>query len=314
MARLVEMRFLSSLHAGEAGLGLEEVSLLIHSDTLYSALSHSWLQLYGEPVPEDVVLSSAFPFLGGTYFFPRPMLPAPGFTAEARFEFGKALKRLRFVAKKHFADWINGRALEFRDMLAESERLEAAVRTRTRPAVTLDRQSNASGLYFVGEAVFDRAQDAGLFALVNAEADRWPALEAAFTLLGEEGIGGRRSSGFGRFTCRFADGFDPGGAEGPNAYVSLSLVYPNGPAETKGNLIAYRLVERTGWVEAPGVNYGERHRRVLMFAEGSVFKRPCTGKLVDVAPPGFGRHPVWRNGLAFNVGARLLEVEYGEEL
>ena len=45
---------------------MENVDFIIHSDTIYSALTHASL-VFGEPIG-DISLSSAFPFVGDLPF------------------------------------------------------------------------------------------------------------------------------------------------------------------------------------------------------------------------------------------------------
>jgi CRISPR-associated protein Csm4 len=167
--------------------------------------------------------------------------------------------------------------------------------------VALDRRTAASALYYVGETVFC-AREAGLFFLVEAEERVWVGLAPVVRLLGEEGLGGKRSQGYGVFTPEFVDDFSLPTAPQPRAYLVISLVYPAGAEEVRGNLVSYQLLQRTGWLESGPQNTQLLHRRVLMFAEGSVFRRPPRGQVVDVTPPQFHQHPVLRSGLAFNLG------------
>ncbi|WP_338835355.1 type III-A CRISPR-associated RAMP protein Csm4 [Neomoorella thermoacetica] len=304
MIKLVKLHFKAPLHLGQAGLGLEESSLILHSDTLYSGIFQAWLRLYGEPLPE-IILTSAFPFIAANYYFPRPFLPAPGYTSELAIKYGKALKRTSFISQEHFARWVQGIPLDFEQLVEESKLLGEVMGTGVRAQVALDRLHSNSALYFVGETFFAQHREAGLFFLVDLPPEYWPNFQAALKMLGEEGIGGRRSLGYGIFEPEFIADFSLIQIDKPDAYLTLSLVYPAGPDEVQDNLIAYQLVERMGWLEDKYGNLAQRHQRVLMFSEGSVFRRPVRGRLVDVAPPGFKAHPVYRNGLAFNVGVRL---------
>lgn len=305
MINLVKLHFKAPLHLGQAGLGLEESTLVLHSDTLYSSIFQVWLRLYGEPLPPEITLTSAFPFIAATCYFPRPLLPAPGYTIDLAIKYGKALKRLNFISQEHFARWVQRVPLDFEQMVAEGKKLGEAMGTGVRAQVTLDRLRSNSALYFVGETFFAKDREAGLFFLVDLPAGCWPAFQAAMKMLGEEGIGGRRSRGYGIFEPEFVTGFSLVDIDKPDAYLTLSLVYPTGPDELQDNLIAYQLVERMGWLESRDGNLAQRHQRVLMFSEGSVFRRPARGRLLDVAPPGFKAHPVYRNGLAFNIGVKL---------
>jgi CRISPR-associated protein Csm4 len=304
MIKLIKFHFKAPLHLGKAGLGLEDCSSILHSDTLYSSLFQVWMRLYDSPLPE-MRLSSAYPYIKSDYYFPRPMLPMPGFTAEMAQEYGKSLKRAKFITQKHFNSWIRGSTPDCEEILVDTQQLQDVMEIRVRPRVSLDRCTSDSALYFVGETFFDHSEDSGLFFMVDLEPENWPEFQTILWVLGEEGIGGLRSQGYGVFEPYFSDDYPLEEIAEPDAYLTLSLFYPTNIRNLSNKLIAYQLVERMGWVESAAGNPGFRHKRVLMFAEGSVFQAVPQGTLVDVTPPGYNLHHVYRNGLAFPVGVKV---------
>jgi len=245
-------------------------------------------------------VSSAFPVVAATYYLPKPYLPVPGFEDPSiRETYAKLVKKTSFVDRHNFGRWVNGETLDFDLLAKEWECLQNAVATRARPRVSLDRVSQASGLFFVGETLFsDRA---ALYFVMECWEQDFPALRRAITMLGEEGIGGERSCGYGKFVPAFDTDFELPRASAGNAFCILSLFYPKHKKEVVQNTISFRLVPRSGWLESPYCKEGRRHRRVLMFAEGSVFRQKVEGELVDVAPGNFKAHPVYRNGRALGV-------------
>lgn len=98
--RLVRMAFTTAehtpsfFHIGGDRKGLDHISPVIHSDTLFSALCHAWVDCYGaadlrntvlqptRDTPHDppLCLSSAFLYDTTTlrFFLPKPLLPPPG--------------------------------------------------------------------------------------------------------------------------------------------------------------------------------------------------------------------------------------------
>ena len=306
MIGVVKLAFTAPVHIGEAGLGLEESGLIIHSDTLFSALFSVWLRLYHQPLPEKLRLSSAYPFYRDELFYPRPFLKLYGPPQEFFYDHAKTLNKLRFVSHDYFMKWIRGEPFserEVEDMVSRSQCIESNINIVTRPQVVLDRLSNSSGLYFVGETWF--GEGAGLYFFVDLPKHEWPRLKTVIELLGDEGIGGRRSLGYGTFQPKFIDNFTLSDASAPDAYITLSLYYPSTGELLPEDVVSYQLVERTGWIEGKDGNEQMRHQRVRMFTEGSVFRRCVQGTIVNVAPPGFTKHPVYRNGFAFTVGTRM---------
>ena len=81
--KIVKLNFTSPLHIGEVGIGLEESSLVLHSDTIFNAICNALAKLYGRDWVTDFLrnfeakppfrISSGFPFADETLYFPKPM-------------------------------------------------------------------------------------------------------------------------------------------------------------------------------------------------------------------------------------------------
>lgn len=285
---------------------MEEVSTMIHSDTLYGAIYSLWCRVYGPPEGHlPLRLSSAFPYIRDEYYYPKPYLALASLSdPDLRSIYGKGVKRARYVPESLFSPWIQGADFSLTELEKSQSRLAEAITRELRPRVALDRLSQDSSLYQVAEVHFCRDWDCGLYFLLKTESDDlWRQLGPVLKLLGEEGIGGERSSGYGRFTPTFVEDFSCPGLEGGKNYLTLSLVYPADPSETRGSLLFYRLLKRGGWIYSPRALGNHKHLRLNMFAEGSIFSRPIEGSIVDVAPAEFARryHPVYRYGRSFLV-------------
>lgn len=354
----------SPFHIGERGVGIEETSVVLHADTLFSALCLALREL-GEDLDAflarfprlvngrlagglaPVRLSSAYPYAGDVHFFPRPMLPPPGLDEIGDPKLGKILKKIHFVSQPILEALLAGQSVarylaeadptqpdqhrvrsevlvqEGRAWVtpAEAARLRrladprtGAVRLwteETAPRVTVDRATNRSQVYAVGQVRF--APGCGLFFLVEYQDPAWrPRLERALRVLGDAGVGGERSSGCGQFELEVAEGFalaEPPPGE-TNAYVVLSLYWPTEEEVRAGVLegASYGLLNRRGWIGSPdGMNL--RRRGVRMLAEGATLRLAPQGALADVkpldpAPAHNVPHDVWRYGLAFPVRCR----------
>ncbi len=310
--KVVKLRFTAPLHVGERGLGMEEVNTMIHSDTLYGAIYSLWCRVYGPPPGHlPLRISSAFPYLGDEYYYPKPNLPVSALSdPDLRSIYGKWVKKARYVPGSLFTPWIRGSSFSLSELEESQGRLARAITKGLRPRVALDRISQDPSFYQVGEVHFRRDQNCGLYFLLRAEShDLWRRVQPIIKLLGEEGIGGERSLGYGRFTSTFEEDFSYPEVKGGRNYLTLSLIYPADDEETVDSLLFYRLLKRGGWIYSPGTVGNHQHLRVNMFAEGSIFSRPLDGGIVDVAPTDFARryHPVYRYGRSFLV--RVSEVK-----
>jgi len=135
------LTFEGGLHVGTRGVDLEESSVIIPSDTLFSALAATWRRMDQQvdellapftskpsapperPLPPDpsFLLTSAFPRVGGVRFYPMPVNPHVLFdpakkTVEAR---GKPLKRVRFLSEGLLQKALLGSKLD-EDLFAET--------------------------------------------------------------------------------------------------------------------------------------------------------------------------------------------------
>jgi len=178
--------------------------------------------------------------------------------------------------------------------------------------VTVDRVSAAPALYRMGRTVY--APGCGLWLGVQ-----WPGgsdsaaserLEGLLRHLGDRGLGGERSVGYGQFALAQAPlPLDLPAPHSGTALVTLSRYLP-GPDEVPGALrgrASYGLDPIAGWLWAPGER-AQRRKQVRMLREGSLFEPVGPGpwgRLADVRPDGWDAHPIWRWGYACPVGVPL---------
>lgn len=340
----------SGMHLGREGLEQETSAESFSSDSLFAAIIAQTAQMYGDAATEDLLaafeqdvppfrLSSLFPIAGTIPLLPRPMLavqsqPAADASAGDR----KKARKLNWVSPQVFTGLLAGKPLPDlmkdghllqmgRVLIAKSEasglpdwlRQKPASMwndeqhklwdTGTVPRVTIDRLTNASTIYRVGRTVF--AQDCGLWLL--AEVERFhDELETLLHHLGDAGIGGERSAGYGSFEIARLDSVPSlKSAAGARQVITLSRVHPL-LSELEAGLLedsAYELVDVGGWMNAPGTA-AQKRRRVRMIEAGALLNTrrlpSLRGQVVDVRPqyalPGAPSHPVVRSGIALAVG------------
>jgi CRISPR-associated protein Csm4 len=295
-------------HVGEREGMREGSGVFIHSDTLFSALCHSYLLLYGRTELEillaaengsepPLVLSSAFPYWNGKYYFPVPRNFTP---------MDKEARKLRFIEQSAFEALL---AEPLPDGKLITYGLPTGIiETGDVPKVTVSRTGGSAtdegGFYHVGLTFY---KDASLYFLVRYGTDESRrTVEAAMRLMCDEGIGGYRTVGKGQFEQPdFSQRVSIAEPESPDAGLMLSLYYPK-EAESQGLPDgSYDLVPRRGYVFSPTTR-SLRRKEVSMFSEGAVFPgNGRTGMLVDVTPDGFNDHFVYRCGLAFTVSCKL---------
>jgi len=333
-------------HFGVRGVGVEATALTARSDTLFSALcitlrelcDHAELERFVSQFPTrkdpnrdpPLLLSAGLPYAGDLRFYPRPLLPVPGLEDDPAEQ--KHQKKITLVSETIFRAWVSGGdVLQHYDRpdrrnLLHGERVWVTADERVVltdrfldedtgqvrmwavgdvPRVTVDRVSSGSSVYQAGRVRF--APGAGLYLLVVWRGDGWrDRFWDVLQVLGDAGIGGERSSGYGLFTPLEPQPVDLPDLGGADRWVTLSSCWPlPGQEGILGPGAAYRLENRRGWMDSPeGRNL--RRKSVHMLEPGSVLRaltgQAVYGGLANVTPKIFDAHKVWRYGLALPVG------------
>ena len=316
-ATIVKLSFQGPVHFGAGRL--TDGAYTCDAATLFSALYIEAIRmgeaegLLAAARRGDLALSDAFPFVGSTFYLPKPMTAPGTFEQKAGAKPGdsrerKANKKLGYVPAAKYADYMAGRF----DAVAELARFKPGV-SSLQAKVNLERLNGPDAEpYYVGG--FSFAPNAGLYFLVQGSYDCRPILEQ----LSYSGIGGRRSSGYGRFTyavapakelgCSLSLGAAAGGsagaAGGSGTSVLLSTAAPT-EAELGDGLLAgarYRLVRKGGFIQsATHSDSPQKKRDLYLFAAGSTFVRRFEGGVFDVNATA-GAHPVYRYARAFWMG------------
>ena len=172
--------------------------------------------------------------------------------------------------------------------------------------------------YFVGSYVF--AKNAGLYFVLGLEnEDDMEEMQELITQLGLSGIGGKRSSGYGKFElgedyieldAEFGI-YDDDIAlanmlENESAKLQMSIA-PVKPNAEDANVVKegfYKLLRRSGFVASNNMEDNMKRDSVYMLAEGSCFNKRIEGNLVGFTVQGVN-HKVYRNGLGMYVGVEL---------
>ena len=330
-----------AFHVGARGFAREVTESYIPSDTLYSALVVAWDRL-GMDVESlltpfldgtaPLLLSSGYPYVGDVRFYPRPFLRhrVEGESLE------DVLRGYRWVSEGLLGRLVRHEAIEpttttsAQDgsvwLLREEERLlprstrrlegdSLIWRVQAVSRVTLDRVTNASQVYHIGRVGY--APGCGLWFAARVADQMWlERLEAGLSLLADEGIGGLRSIGHGAFSWERWDGASlPCPDETGDYALTLSRFTPGGDDGMQALLderAIYRLTLVGGW--SHGARGTRRRRSIRMVAEGSLFRRPLRGAVIDVTPAiaDLG-HPVYRFGLAFALPVAPEAVPTSEE-
>lgn len=353
--KLVKLNFGNNpAHFGEVGIGMEETSDRIRSDTLFSAWITNYARMFGKDAVEELLqlfptektpeivppfrISSTFIYreVGKKtiYYLPRP-LKFPINYPEDDLAFFKTYKKLNYLPLEIWQRWYQGKGF---DQNADTKELithtkigestgdlntagtfdyKKACKIHQLPKIGIDRVTTATNLYHTGFVHFASGNNsAGLYFLLELSpegeklADK---LQAALHLLGEEGIGGERSSGAGRFTFTWSKlpetwnnvvNFKP-----VKFNTLISLFWDSSISPDFLENSSYEIQERGGWI----VESQTRRKMVRMFSEGSVFTSSLSGKLVNVTPEQFTKHPIYRSGISLTLPINTKKEEEKED-
>lgn len=179
-------------------------------------------------------------------------------------------------------------------------------RVEVRSPTGEDAYYHASGITFIPIGLPDEENLRGHFYVLvehALEPDEWRRFLACVRLLGDEGVGGERTAGYGWFEdVKEAQVAIPATDAGAGITMSLAPVIPAGDDEFS-RALHYELFLRGGG--SIGLHGEPRlHRkRVRVMREGALFRGTPRGSLVDVSPDDNPNpHPLLRNGLAFALG------------
>ena len=293
---------------------------LPRSDTLLGSIAWALADLGYDPVETlglaeepKVLVSSVFPVWEGTFLFPRPLTPPPKLDWEDKkgYEKAKRLKKVKWIKPEQMEGFLRGQPLpadlgEYPGEKSEEEdsnngrkekkRPEPIYSSSERPRVAIPRLGGETNLFYTSVVQLREAW----FGVRLRDPSVERKLVAALELLGELGLGGEATYGFGAFEISKVD-FPIKEPEEPNFWVSLSLYYPK-PSEWKllrgssSPLLAYGVETRKGRVARYGGNVFKPP--ILYFSEGSVFPllgTPPFGNHVRVEFPSVP-HPVYIQG------------------
>lgn len=312
---LVKLRFKTPVHfGGDSGSsGLVSAEKVFRSDSFFSALCMEAAAaglldgLLEAARAGALLLSDLLPFSGEEYYLPKPYLPVKGEkkrAAGAEMSSRKLFKKMPFLPVSGFDDYLasfaGGAAFDAESALAGIDSLGGAA-VRTQVALTgLDK----SLPYHVGVYAF--AEDCGLYLIAGVTDDKTAELlENLISALAYTGIGGKKSSGLGKFEPDDPVDLDEPyhenlekiaallGAGGCSMTLNTSL-----PLDDElGNALdgaAYSLIRRGGFVASTAFSASPLKKNELYaFAAGSCFINRYEGGLFEVGA-GAGSHQVYR--------------------
>lgn len=297
-SQLFKLNFISSVHFGDGGLMKAKSTL--SADTVFSALCIEALKrdqktfecLVRGVKSDRIRISDGLPYIGDLYYIPKPLVHLEQ-EQQGDSSVKKAIKKLEYIPVQYLEEYVKGDL----DIKKHSKYFHDAF-----GAYRLGEKAAVSGMeesmpYSV--AVFQYCDRSGLYLCVQYEMQEdLELVEELLLELSLTGIGGKRSSGYGRFELKYGKmppEFEKHLTGSSYArYMTLSIAIPDDDEiYSTLNGAGYRLIRRAGFVDS--TTYSETFRKkrdVYLMVPGSVFRERFSGKLLDVSSGG--AHPVYR--------------------
>ena len=297
---IYKLKFTAPVHFGKKQLSDSEFVLC--SDTVFSALCLETVRM-GTGVLDELIslaksdaiqLSDALPYIGDKYLLPKPNVFVEHGKDENSSVLKKAYKKLKNISIKDFDSYLSGSF----DVLSAVQLSELGV-SSLKVSASIRNEEGETTPYEVGTYSFN--DDCGLYMIVGySDIKAKDLLYSLMEQLQYSGLGGKRSSGYGRFVFEVIEP-DPWITSrlncDANRYMLLNTALPT-ESEMDGVIDAanYSLVKRSGFVSSSGYSdTWQRRKDIVMFKAGSCFDRRFQGDIYDVSTDA-GSHPVYRYG------------------
>lgn len=297
---IYKLKFTAPVHFGKSLLTDSEFTLC--SDTIFAALCMEAVRM-GDDLLKELIsgarsnaiqLSDSFPYIGDNLFIPKPHVFVEHSQDENSSIVKKAYKKLKYITIDDFESYLSGSF----DVLNAVQMSELGV-SALKVSASIRNDEGETKPYEVGTYSF--YEGCGLYLIVGYSNDNIKSLiDSLMDQLQHSGLGGKRSSGYGRFTYEVIE---------VNAwlisrlnceaekYMLLNTALPKeNELEDVMKNANYGLVKRSGFVASS--NYSDtwqRKKDLIMFKSGSCFDRKFEGDVYDVSA-NIGNHPVFRYG------------------
>ena len=288
------LEFPNGVHLGTTSL--DESNYSFSADTLFSALYLEAVRQSREMAEEllqltmdgRLLFSDAFPWIGETCYIPKPMKSVERIDNHGDSTVKKAFKNLKYIPMDMIDIYFSGAM----DDIDEQERFKSLGKRTVRTSAYVYTRDDTEPFH-VG--VFYFSNNSGLYILVGYDTESvhqlfYELLEA----LSFSGIGGKKSSGLGRFTILKESSLIIPEKKEEDSWMTLSISLPcEDELDRALEGARYRIIKKSGFVYSE--NYADepqKKRELYMFEAGSCFQHLFSGDIYDVSAGG--RHPVYR--------------------
>lgn len=313
---LYKLKFTTAVHFGTSGSAhsVESSGMTFAADTLFSALCNTAKKTGNlGPLVESVknrelLFSDSMPWTDDMFFLPKPIVPVMPSPATSDRKKLKDLKYIPAGMYREYLDYLRGNG-EF-----DPDHIPKKFGTEQNVFKAVIGGDDAKP-YSVG--IFRFFENCGLYGIIGyTDKNKLDSVMRLLGILGDGGIGGKTTAGYGKFTVEETDmdAASPGSGIGAilrmlNAGAAGRHVLLTSSAPDDDELddvmaeASYLLVRRGGFVYSSDAQVTAKKKTQYFFAAGSVFAGLYRGALFDVG--GSTPHPVYRYGIPLFLGVSI---------
>ncbi|MDE7327517.1 MAG: type III-A CRISPR-associated RAMP protein Csm4 [Lachnospiraceae bacterium] len=295
--KVYKLIFQGAVHFGLRNL--EDGEGTFCADTLFSALFQEAVKM-GEETRErllryvkngELLFSDAFPFMRDVYYLPKPMKRVITKEEHGDSVKKKKFKKLKYIPVEDFGIYLQGKFdVDKTEVINELGDFQMKVSASV-------RGEEKTVPYRVGSYFFREGN--GLYFIVGYRmTEGLELVESLLESLALVGIGGKRTSGMGKFRLDFGKMPEElqkrlKGEGGTYMTLSLSLPREDELSEALDGA-EYLLSKRSGFVDSVGyADKQQRKRDLYVLRAGACTKMKFQGDVYNVAGEN-GTHPVYR--------------------
>lgn len=329
---IYQLKFLSPVHFGDAhnGGSLEKTSIEFFADSMFSAICNEMVSAQSYDILENFInlakngnlkLSDLFPYQlsdkgNTTFYLPRPKIDFN--TSIEAEDLKKTRNRLineKFLSKEKYFKITELKKI-FEMLATGKNRIKGESVEFAESSVTtkVNCRNGVSTPYFISSQTFKEGN--GLYGIIEldisdtAEKERiLNQLQTFIEMLGYSGIGGKRTSGYGKFELLddildvaegdfyedIAELNNMLTAEKAYTYMSVSVLHPLESELSDVKKGWYSIKKRSGFAD------NIKRNDIYMIEAGSCFEKKITGNIIDISDKRIS-HPVYKYGAGMYVG------------
>ena len=297
---IYKLEFQTGVHFGTGSL--DDGTYTFHADQLFSAMYIEAMKLgkaqkfYEAVKSGELLLSDALPYIDKQYLIPKPMIYVQT-DHQGESKQKKAYKKLKYFPVEKIDEFLTG------NMNLETDPMKEFGQMRQQTMAHVRKEDDTLP-YRVG--AFYYTPGCGLYVVVAYKSDNELSMaEELLEVLSYTGIGGKKTSGMGKFDFRKgkpSKELDERLRKTSSRNMLISTALPM-EEEMKQAMdgASYLLEKRSGFVAS--ANYASEWRKkrdLYVFAPGSCFTNRFYGDIYDVSDGG--NHAVYRYAKALFLG------------